>query len=152
MLLMVVMMTLCGCEQADSIYNKLSDSFEMTDDELVALSERRLRLNAEGDSSFSGLSDIEGPNVDGVTDGIASLGNQAKSASYKALSSACSWLKNYGFIICGASIFLGIVIMRLARKSINIRRKALFYLVIGIPVVTLVAMYGTAFLADSMLR
>ncbi len=70
---------------------------------------------------------------------------------YILISGICSWTKHYGLIVAGVSAFVGIVIMRLARKSINIRRKALFILVIGIPLLMIVLLYGSAFLADSML-
>ena len=148
-LVSLVAILLCGCEASEGVYKTLSDSFEVNDDELQALTEGKLDFN-DADENGSDLDiNVEPGDIGGS---ISNIGNSAKSGLYKAVSGICTWSKSYGYIIAVASAFIGIIIMRLARKSINIRRKALLIFVLGIPIIVIVLMYGTAFLADSMLN
>lgn len=144
-IMILTSLLLCGCESVDSIYTMFSDSYELSDDELTALSEGKLALNLE-DNSSSDFDTTPG------TMNIDNIGSKTKSFVYSLVSGLCTWTKKYGIYVAVISAFVGIVIMRLARKSINIRRKALFILVIGIPILIFVLMYGSAFLADAMIN
>lgn len=141
----IVSGSIVGCAQADSIYKTFSDSYELSDDELKALTEGQLSLNLEDTSSLNG--EFDSPNISSK---LGNLGVKAKTGVYNLISRMCTWFKTYGIYVAAISAFVGIVIMRLARKSINIRRKALFILVLGIPIFTVVMMYGSAFLCDAL--
>ena len=137
---------LCGCKDtANEIYNKTSDAFELDDDELKAFTEGKLELNS---------SDENGSNLDIETGdlgtGLEGMGERARSKLYYMVSAICTWAKTYGYLIAIASAFIGVIIMRLFKKSINVRRKAFLFLVLGIPIIIVVLMYGSAFLADSV--
>lgn len=59
-----------------------------------------------------------------------------------------SMTKNYAGLIIACSISLGVLMLCIARKSIQIRKFAFFVFILGIPLMVMFLVYGTAIIAD----
>lgn len=131
----------CSSADADSVYRYASEAFgEASEEELNLLSEGKLGVDVGNQGLGSGLGS-----------GYASgdIAGNVRGGLYGMLTAVCSTAKMYGpFIIIG-SILIGIVMLRLAPKAIKVRRTAWTVFIIGIPVVMLLLIFGTAILADA---
>ena len=134
--ILIVCMGLCllsACADAESVYDHFS-KYEATDSELKLLSEGKLTMDFYIPTYERG--DFE------------SYFDYMKYVVHAYISSGATVLKEYAVYICVISIFVGVGMFLLARKSIEIRRVAVMVFIIGIPVLAILAVYGTAIFAD----
>lgn len=124
-----IMVFFSGCTSGETVYDHLM-SYEATDEELELVSEGKLSMEYDrGDFD----SDID----------------YYKYLANFYLSQGTGYLKQYAVLIIIISEILGITLLLLFRKSIEIRRFAVLVFIVGIPVLIILAIYGTAILADS---
>lgn len=128
LLLSVVALVLSGCSQGN-IYEHAKD-YQLTDEELKLLSEEKLGVRYDKGDFDTGLDYY-----------------QYLAAEY--LSRGSSTIRGYAPYIIVISVVIGIVMLLLARKSIHLRRVAIGFFIIGIPIITYLITYGTAMLADA---
>ena len=119
-----------GCAAAENVYESFS-AFEATDEELKLLSEGKLTLKYERGQFDSAL-------------------EYYKYLLHEYAVAGSTLTKTWGVILIPASIVIGIILILLARKSIQIRRIALFVFIVGIPVIIFLLIYGSAVLADML--
>jgi hypothetical protein len=128
LLLSVVTLVLSGCSQGN-IYEHAKD-YQLTDEELKLLSEEKLGVRYDKGDFDTGLDYY-----------------QYLAAEY--LSRGSSTIRVYAPYIIVISVVIGIVMLLLVRKSIHLRRVAIGFFIIGIPIITYLITYGTAMLADA---
>ena len=128
----------CSSADADNVYDYASEALgEATDEELELLAGGRLGVNFDGSGIGSGLN------------GDGSFGGGIKGGLYGMLTALCNSAKQYGPFVIVGSVLFGIILLRLAPKAIKVRRTAWVVFIIGIPVVVLFLIFGTAILADA---
>lgn len=133
-LLLTLTFALClyGCASGKSVYDTFKE-IELTDEELELLSEGKLTYEGEY--------------------GKADFGSTKEYLEYKAyqfITGGHGFLKEKAPLYIVISWVIGLVMFSLARKSITVRKLALFVFGIGIPGLLFLLVYGSAFLADHM--
>jgi len=130
MLLLLLATVMCsGCMTPAEIYEK-SKKYEATDEQLKALAEGKLTVSYDKES------------FDSYIDYLKYL-----AASY--ITSGSQSIKQYAVPLGSTSIAIGLVLMGLGKRSMRIRKFALFVFVIGIPAFIICLIYAAAFLADA---
>jgi len=121
-----------GCS-SEEIYDSVTKTMA-TDEELRLLAEGRLGTEVvDGDVSVG----------DGIADFSGNIG-------YTIAHSISSFALTYGWFIAGISFVLGLLIIRLSGKASNIKRTGLLVFVLFIPIVSIVTIFCSAFLADAL--
>lgn len=135
--MLVAMFFTAGCEQTDAIYESVK-SFEATDAELQMLIDGNLGV------------EVDGISVDEVSieDGVGSYFKELGYNFFKFLSIGT---KQYCVYVIGISWLIGFIIIRLSPNAIKVRRIGWFVFIFGIPVLTLVLLFGSAFAADALM-
>lgn len=75
-------------------------------------------------------------------------GNQAMDVSEAAVKylEFCNKAKLVAPLLIGGSILIGIILLKVFRKDGNIRKTAVFFNIIGFPIVVLFFVYGLCFM------
>lgn len=133
LVILLITLLLTGCASTNDYYD-YAQSYMLSEDEVRLLTERRLGVEIDGmnldKSSFDNVSDYY----------------RYVASNYASYIS--DYAKYYGVWIIIFSEALGIILLLLAKRSIQVRKTAVFVFILAIPILTLVLMYGTAFLAD----
>lgn len=130
--MVIMIFALTGCSPVDKIYDSMT-SLEATNEELELLTEDRLGFSADGTG----------------VEGFAEWNKSISSIGKAFFTLICNHAKGYGGIICVCSICIGFVMLRLAPKSMSIKKTAIFFFILGIPLLTVATIYASAFFADA---
>lgn len=135
--LTLTFLLLSGCASADSIYDSVK-SFEATDEELQML--------VDGDLGF----ELGGISTEGV-EGEGGIKGYFKSLGYTICKTLSVSTKQYAFWIIGISWLIGFIIIRFSPKAIGVRKVGWFVFIFGIPIVTVVLLFASAYGADALM-
>lgn len=130
LLILLTAVTCSGCMTPSDIY-EASRKYEATDEQLKALAEGKLTIRYDKE------------NFDSYIDYLKYC-----AASY--VVSGTQSLKTYAIPLGALSIAIGLVLMGLGKRSMRIRKFALFVFIIGIPVFIVCLIYASAFFADAI--
>jgi len=129
LLFYIFLFGLSGCGSTEEIYEQAK--------EYTTVSPETLELLVDGQLGV----EVESPSIEGdVT---------VKSIGYVAMSGVSAYAKQYGWIIICVSIALGLLIMKLSGRATNIKKVGLFVFCLTIPIVTVLILYASSFLADA---
>lgn len=121
---------LCCCAPAEKVYEEFS-RFEATDEELKLLSEGKLKIKYDRSQFDNSL-------------------EYYKYLLSEYLTAGSNLAKSWGTVLIPISWAIAFILFALAKKSINIRKIALFVFGIGIPAILALLIYGSAILADML--
>lgn len=130
LLLILFSLISSGCMTPEDIYEK-SRKYEATDEQLKALAEGKLTVRYDKDEFDSYFDYLKYWAASQVVSGTQSL-------------------KIYAIPLCAVSIAIGLILMGLGKRSMRIRKFALFVFIIGIPAFIVCLIYAAAFFADAI--
>lgn len=135
--LFAVLLLLGGCAPAEAVYES-AKSFEATDEEL--------QLLVDGDLGF----EIGGISAEGV-EGEGGLSGYFKRLGYSICKTLSVSTKQYALWIIGISWLIGFIIIRFSPKAIRVRRIGWFVFIFGIPILTVILLFASAYGADALM-
>lgn len=133
--LTVILFLLSGCASAEAVYDSVK-SFEATDEELQLLVDGDLGFEMDGFSAESGEGGIKG---------------YLKSLGYSICKTLSVSTKQYALWIIGISFLIGFIIIRFSPNAIGVRKVGWFVFIFGIPILTVILLFASAYGADALM-